>query len=467
MVLSRSARLWLLGGLTLVEACAPPAKPAEAPPAQKETMEEPAPDVVPAAVEVEPSEETPLTPEEVSLERRRALALAALRRSEATPDRLGVRAVLLARTSDVPWLLAVENQSEHPVEVLADPALLEFDVETPEAAPIETTPPKRAVPKKTDRVTCRSGTRPKDGAPTSWVKIEPGSLLTYSFDPRPLCEKDGTLQSGKLVTPRFGFPIETKKVWRKGKSEVVTNELEAPFLARRAEESAEIVPVKFLALEPFTLDETYPFDALTPTPLTPEEREAAALRDSLPLALSIRPLGTVADADETVVSVTLRNRGDKTLRLFYRREHLVYEIEGPLGPATCVMQPSDRAPEANAYDSLSPGESVSLATRLAEACPLGTFDRPGTYNVSVRLEAHHSGKDVGLEAFVGRIPSATPARLVVKNAKPGGRIVPVMRLVPARATRSAPSPAAPPPEMNSPAEPAAIEAPPPTDAPMP
>jgi hypothetical protein len=295
------------------------------------------------------------------------------------------------------------------------------------------------------------------------VQIEPGSLLTYSFDPRPLCEKDGTLSRGKRVTPRFGFPIETKKVWKSGKSQTVTNELEAPFLARRVAPGSEVVPVKQLQLEAFTLDETYPFEELTAVPLTAEEKEAAAKRDALPLALSIRPLGTVADADETVVSVTLRNRSDKALKLFYRREHLVYEIEGPLGPKTCVMQPSDRAPEANAYDTLSPGESISLSTRLAEACPLGTFDRAGTYNVSVRLEAHHSGREVGLEAFVGRIPSLVPARLVVKSAKPGGRIVPVMRLVPPRATRSA-IPATAPGQEAPPAEATPVE-PPPAEAP--
>jgi hypothetical protein len=126
--------------------------------------------------------------------------------------------------------------------------------------------------------------------------------------------------------------------------------------------------------------------------------------------------------------VTITNTSGKAMRLFVRRELVSYEVIGPRGAATCRMYPAERAPDSSAFRSLSVGGSTTLATRLAEACPKGTWDDPGTYSVSARFDANDSGKEHKLDAFVGTGVTTKPARLVVPGSAEDRRNT--MRIVP-------------------------------------
>src|SRR5690606_18163021 len=139
-----------------------------------------------------------------------------------------------------------------------------------------------------------------------------------------------------------------------------------------------------------------------------------------PLTLTISPLGTTSSPESGLVEVRIRNTSGKTMQIFVRREQITYFVAGPLGEATCQMHPADRSPDPSGFSTLSPGESTTLQTRLAEACPAGTWDFPGTYSVSAFYLTTTSGAEHGLSAFTGSASTKTPARLVVPSKNKTG-----------------------------------------------
>ena len=51
-------------------------------------------------------------------------------------------------------------------------------------------------------------------------------------------------------------------------------------------------------------------------------------------------------------------------------------------------------------------------------CPPGIFGPPGLYRIHARLDANVSGKDHGIEAFVGVVTSRKPGLLRIRGGKP-------------------------------------------------
>ncbi len=374
-----------------------------------------------------------------------------LLRDVATPEgSAGLVFVLGQRASDLPWTLAIENRSAVPLSVAGDPLLLSFEV-VPEPAPVveaiaPTTPGKTiAKPKVTPvpkPVICGPAQAPKSVADDAWLELGPGDVLTYNFDPRALCADPGTLKNGVKIAARYGFTPETKKVWTKGKAREEVLLDKAPFVSRPKEQLPQTpLPPKLLVAPLFELDETYPLEAVhaqadvpetgsDPSapldPNAPVDPDAPARAGSTPpsgqrplpeLTLSVSPLGSADEVDETTVTFTLKNQGKKGRMLFLRRELVVYELLGPRGSSTCRMYPSARAPDAASFETLGAGGSRTLTTRLAEACPPTTFSAPGTYAVSARFEARDDGSAHGFSAFTGDVSTERPARFVVRGDK--------------------------------------------------
>jgi len=197
--------------------------------------------------------------------------------------------------------------------------------------------------------------------------------------------------------------------------------------------------MKHLSAESFTLGMTYPLSATAPAPANDPPREDSpekagnadsdAAKVESPLALEISPLGTKKSPEKGLVEVRVRNTSTKKLRLFLRRELISYQVSGPSGTTSCQMHPADRAPDRSQFTTIAPGSSKRLLTRLAEACPPGTWDSPGTYLVSGRILAKADGGEHGLKAFTGNATTEQPARLVVpgkpKESKTHMQLAPV------------------------------------------
>jgi len=365
--------------------------------------------------------------------------------NEPTPEgSAGLVFVLGQRASDLPWTLAIENRSERPLSVAGDPNLLSFEL-VPEPAPVVeaialTTPSKDiAKPKVSPApkpVICGPAQAPKSVAEDAWLELGAGEVLTYNFDPRALCPDAGALKKRVKIAARYGFTPATKKVWTKGKmsEEVLLDQ--APFVSRPGEQLPQAPPPPKLLVAPvFELDETYPLEAVhakadvpgVPSdPNAPVDPNAPATAGSNPpssqrplpeLTLSVSPLGSAEEVDETTVTFTLENQSKKSQMLFLRRELVVYELLGPRGASTCRMYPAARAPDAASFETLGAGSSRTLTTRLAEACPPTTFSAPGTYAVSARFEARDNGSAHGFTAFTGDVSTERPARFVVRGDK--------------------------------------------------
>lgn len=463
---------------------------------------------------VVPSTEEPSSGEEVVAPSRQELNLLAAEREEArqsewaraalaevaSPNNdLGVVVVVAQRASDLPWLLAIQNRGERPVSVAALPELLTFEVVPKErvaeagAAPPTTPTANRwaKTPPPPPPIVC--GEVPKTVAAENRVTLLPAEILVYPFDPRSYCESSDVLARGATIKPRYGFPIETKKVWRKGKLVEEVTPAKAPLAFELAPSSlpaavstgeptgtetsgnsAEtaggpatssdtpppVVQLKHVEANAFVLDETYPLEVITPlgriespeaqaaaaaatTPpaAAPGEGESESEADSEelapprpppppPLTLTIRPLGTTSAPGSSTVTVTAKNTSGSSMRLYLRRELISYQVTGPSGPTTCRMTSSARAPSPAAYSSLAAGAALSLTTRLAEACPKGTFDQPGSYTVFARIDAQNNGREHGFVAFTGTAITGQPATLTVRGT--GAQAKPVMRITSGR-----------------------------------
>jgi hypothetical protein len=356
--------------------------------------------------------------EERRMEEYAKLARLALHQHASVDNHLGVRIAVSERAADLPWILAVENTSPRPVQLAAIPSLLRLDLR---------------VPSDTDGqdgilASCASKTLPRRVSENELLQLAPGQLLFFPFDPRRLCSDSSVLKADSEVTLTYGFPIENKKLWKGGKLVEVEKEQTAPFVAEAVSQE-EFAGLKNLISKPFILGATYPLSKVS---LDPEADDSDSPYERTtpppPLSISIADLGSHTEPEQTTVQVTVRNVSSKTLSLFLRRELISYEVIGPWESVTCRMSPSDRAPDASAFSTLSPSEPLTLVTRLAEACPPGTWDVPGSYSVSARLTATSDGGEFGLSAFVGDISTKEPAQLLI----PGKLPRPVMRIAPSQ-----------------------------------
>ncbi len=328
-----------------------------------------------------------------------------LRAADPPPSTLGLGFAVSQSGADLPWLAIVGNPSEDPVEVAGDMRLLRLEIRPPQDADAA-----KGAKAKDEVHVCELPTadRPSQVDPELLVDLQPGMLLAQQFDPRLYCDPD-RLVPGAVVTPRFGWPLKTRVVWRQGKrvEEPVTQT--EPFLARAADPAGEAPePVKELSGEPFTLDASYA--PLLPAPRAPDAPP--------PLELEVLSPGAITDPTQATLTIVVKNPAAQGRHLFFRRELVTYEVIGPQGSSTCNVYPDDRAPERQAFDFIGAGGTMRVASRLPEMCPPRVFEAPGLYRIHARLDAQASGEDHGIDAFVGVVTSRRPALLRVRGGKP-------------------------------------------------
>ena len=327
-----------------------------------------------------------------------------LRAAEPPPSTLGLGFAVSQRGADLPWLAILANPSESPVQIAGDMRLLRLEIRPPQD-------PDAAKTKKTDEVhVCElpAADRPTQVDRELLVELEPGMLLAQQFDLRLYCDSDW-LVPGAVVTPKFGWPLKTRTVWRQGKrvEEPVTQT--EPFLAKSADPAGDAPePVKELTGEAFTLDASY-----APPPAPPRDPDAPP-----PLELEVLSPGAITDPIQATLTIVIKNPAPQGRHLFFRRELVTYEVIGPQGSATCNVYPDDRAPERQAFDFIGAGGTMRVASRLPEMCPPGLFEAPGLYRIHARLDAQVSGEEHGIDAFVGVVTSRKPALLRVRGGKP-------------------------------------------------
>lgn len=337
------------------------------------------------------------------------LARLALHQADGVENHFHLKIAISERAADLPWIVAVENGSTHTLRLAALPSLLRFDVTGP--GDVGTT-------------RCGGEDIPRALTADATTELEPGQMLYYAFDPRRLCKDSRTLSAGAQVVVSYGFEKQTKKLWQGGKMVEIDAKQTDPFVARvaagDAQEDPQMAGLKHVVADPFVLGATYPLEDVA--------LEETAAKDVAPppLRLSVPDLGTLSSPESSAIRVTVTNTSGRTLPLLLRREIIRYEVIGQWSSATCIMDPTDRAPDPAGFTTLSPGESQTLITRLAEACPPETFRYPGRYAISARLTATATGSEHGIDAFVGSVATREPAELYIPARSKG----PLMRVAP-------------------------------------
>lgn len=443
-----SARTWLLASLTLVAACAggsqkpvgtslddrPDAAPAAS--AEPVLVQPDAGAPGPGASQGEDAGPVPIDPD--------AVRAVVNKTGEAASDApLGLRFEVAALGPDEPWIMALVNRGTEAAQISFDPRLLAFDVELPEKPDAKAKKPKGGKPPKPRECRLPAEVVPATIEDSARVKLEPGEGLVQNFDPRLYCSpnaKEPLLVPGAKLTPRFGWPVKVKLVYKQGKRVESTENQQPPFVAEPAEAEgslpshadsadagAEAPPPKPVATpakaakagkakaeEPPEPDRRVKELRGTSIELGSEFARKPSEPSDSPLSLGIRG-SDAADEEASTVSVTLRNRSKSRLDVYFRRELVSFEVAGPDGVSTCDPEPDSRSPDRQAFTTLRPGGEISAVSRLMEMCPAHTFARPGLYRVSARFDSTNDGAKFGLHAFTGRVVASDAALVRIRR----------------------------------------------------
>jgi len=370
---------------------------------------------------------------------------------------------------NTPWVLEIANGGPDTVSLVADSRLLWFEVKAPGRKAELCRLPEPLWP-----------TEPDAG---QVVKLQPGEGVRHRFDPRLLCfSSDGqhALVPGAQISPRFGWPapvVKTKKVASKKSKAAPTPE--APSVLEHLDAQGKVTEHQsLLEADTFALTSDYARWSkvgLPPAPASATEapstqgasdsasKPSATEEDAPPPVFTLK----VSQGSDTtygrsaMVTVTVTNRSRKSQKLFVRRELVTFAVQGPRGSVLCNTAPEERTPDTQAFRTVGAGQAVSLASRLTELCPKGTFASPGLYLVQARFDANADGRAQGLKAFTGVMTSDEPALIRVHKPEDLNWAPPAMK----RASRAgdegaaatASAGAATPPSSTTPA----VEAPPP------
>lgn len=330
------------------------------------------------------------------------------------------------------WTVHLSNLGEFPIGVVADAGLLWFQID---------------VPGRTAPQTCRlpAPLWPKTMRRRAQTVLEPGQRFSRRFDPRFFCFADLTqavLVPGARVTPFFGWPLDTRVVRVKGKRTTETLPPTAPFVAwamaapeprpepgTRPSESDE-------SDEDSAADSTEIFGAQDSSSEAPSPPPAEGIKHiggatfelssayapwSQPLPELAPGLHTLAlagsDAEDernVTVTVSVVNTSKLAQQVFLRREVISYDVTGPDGTFHCPTTELG-PPDIASFTTLRPRDSKRFVVRLIEMCPRGSLSRPGLYEVHATLQAKHSGRSVGSDAFVGSLKAPRPALVRVRS----------------------------------------------------
>jgi hypothetical protein len=279
----------------------------------------------------------------------------------------------------------------------------------------------------------------------------------HRLDPRFYCfspDKQETLVPTAQVTPHYGWPSKTKRVYRKGRVEEEKLPDVAPFVAEPVDPHSA-GPAKNLTGNVVILDGRYA--AWTADTATPDEDEG----DEPDLEM-VRGSDARTELNVTA-SVRVRNPGRSKLSVFVRRELITFEVLSPRGTVTCASEPDKRNPDRRAFRTLAPHASMTLVSRLVELCPRGTFAESGLYLIHARFDAAADGTDYDLEAFTGSLHTDRPVPVRVRHTI---KIIPNRTVGPPGAASMAAMAQPMPPQMAAPVPPPVPPPPPPPPPPQ-
>lgn len=306
------------------------------------------------------------------------------------------------------WKLVATNIGDEMLRFAADARLLRLEVTPPEPLPSGKLKPKAP---KTIECSLPKDFRPSGVAPDRAVILEPGAVWEEAFDPALYCfgeRERAALVPGARVVVKIGFPAPTVRVSR-GK---LPPPPPPPYLAEPTALDSETLGLKELAADPLVLDEDFePADPPLQIPPKKDDPDPKAPR------IEVSTPGRLDAANERaiVLSTTVRNAGKRSMLVHLRPDQLFFDVEGPTGLYRCGPAEAPRAVPRDFFSNLAPGKTRTFQLRLMEACPTGTFDRPGLYRVRAGIVVQDGGADPRWGAFQGSALANTTTFVRVRN----------------------------------------------------
>lgn len=320
---------------------------------------------------------------------------------EKTP--LPVKISITAPTPDPPWTMRVENSGEHPIRIAADVRLLSFELDwTTVSGGPQTQTLKCAAP---------SGLRPSKFPKARELYLKPGEAFQQDFDPRLYCFgfTGDALTNATVVHPHYGFNTPS---WSASKG---------PFVAQGIDEPAEYAARTSIDADPIQLayalvappppppkEEKDPFAHLRVPPPPPEPEYFFLDKNRARFVVTVDRFSDVNAPRDIMVNVHLKNDGTHDMIAALRGRMISFVVE-QLGRDGKSMHTTDCAGEnqthpisAEMIRGLSGGQSVTIPLLVAEVCPPMTFEKPGLYRVTPRLDTSVSGEAADLDAYIGR-----------------------------------------------------------------
>ena len=317
-------------------------------------------------------------------------ALAARPRAPAPPppppqDPPKIDVTLTAAEAGRAWSVRLTNAGLVPLRVVADARLLSFDVVPAAGGPA---------------VHC---TLPADMTPVSdadrGLVLVPGRSYTERIDPRLYCfgaKEAASLVGGAQVTPNYGF----------GGRGAGGPFVALPLAPDGTDRSTLPSSVRLLHGAAVALPTAAPPSAVAaPPPAAPLEADPVRVRITLPDRIEFDRI-----VERTLV-VGVHNDGDRPVRTLLLPSTVGFLITSPGGLTVGCGANTSLNPIAELLGSVAPHGRADITVQPGATCPAGTFDAPGLYLITPRLDTSHVGQSTpGVTLFRGEV-LGTPSLL--------------------------------------------------------
>jgi hypothetical protein len=284
-------------------------------------------------------------------------------------------------TGGGPWRMQITNNGEGPVRIAADPNLLILELTPADAKPKFVAP----------RCVLPDDVRPATDDTRDLV-IPPNRSWSSSFDPLFYCfgaKERAALVPGTSVKASFGWPTKATKP-------------AAPFVANPVGASVgKVGPVKVLEAEAFTLSEA----VIKP----PVDTSNDPVRLTVPEALD------AGRGVELGTTVTLVNGSDRPITVLFRPDMIQWAVSGPAGSVSCGFQRTVAAPIRELFVTVPVKGRTETSVLVNAVCPPGTFDEPGIYRLTPKLDTTMvAGRAIGLKTWEDIATAKAPLLLRVR-----------------------------------------------------
>lgn len=311
----------------------------------------------------------------------------------------------VAPASSGPWRMSIENTGDVPIRIPADARLLVLDLAPPAAAP-EPKEPKKKAPAGPIRCTLPDDARPSSDEGHELV-LPPHRSWSSTFDPLFYCfsaKERAALVAGTSVKAWFGWPARLTATGPKATRAATAA---PPFAAAPVGAAVgRVSSVKALEADAVALT-----DAVVVAPSKSGE-------DTKPVTLSLPEAMDALRGAELLTTVSLHNGSDRPLTLLYRPEMILFTVNGPLGPVSCGFPRQVHAPIRELFATIGVKGRTDTTVLFTTTCPAGTFDEPGIYRLSARLDTTQaSGRPINLKSWDDIAESRAPLLLRVRTPR--------------------------------------------------